>query len=129
MNNGDGMCSSQNASIGCGGGYCDYVLEQIPLTVTWGKKFLLVPFPEPSIKHSTKIVASEGETTITQTCNNTYINSIFLNTPCDWNLKNTYIDPFTYCTIESDSQYLYLNLFQKVMQEAPIVTIHSYMKP
>ena len=88
------------------GGYCDYVLEQIPPTVTWGKKFLLVPFPETSVQHSTKIVASEGETTITQTCNNKYINSIFLNTSGDWKFISPYFDPVTYCTIESDKPIL-----------------------
>ena len=85
---------------------CDYVTEQIPPTVTWGKKFLLVPFPETLVHHYTKIVASEGETTIIQTCNNTLINSTFLTFPGDWNFTNTYIDPVTYCTIESDKPIL-----------------------
>ena len=86
--------------------FCDYVTEQIPPTVTWGKTFLLVPFPETSVQHYTKIVASEGETTITQTCNNTLINTTFLTFPGDWNFTNTYIDPVTYCTIESDKPIL-----------------------
>ena len=86
--------------------FCDYVTEQIPPTVTWGKKFLLVPFREASLQHYTKIVASEGETTITQTCNNTLINSTFMTFPGDWNFTNTYIDPVTYCTIESDRPIL-----------------------
>ena len=87
-------------------GFCDYVTEQIPPTVTWGKQFLLVPFPESSVQHYTKIVASEGETTITQTCNNTLINTTLLTFPGDWNFTNAYIDPFTYCTIESDKPIL-----------------------
>ena len=87
-------------------GYCDYVIEQIPPTVTWGKTFLLVPFPEASLQHCTKIVASEGETNITQTCNNTLIKSIFLTSPGDWNFISPYYDPVTYCTIESDKPIL-----------------------
>ena len=82
--------------------FCSYVTEQIPPTVTWGKQFLLVPFPESSVQHYTKILASEGETTITQTCNNTLINTTFLTFPGDWNFTNAYIDPVTYCTIESN---------------------------
>ena len=88
-------------------------MEQIPPTVTWGKQFLLVPFPESSMHHFsrirqyyTKIVVSEGENNITQTCNNELINSIFLNFPGDWNLNYNYIDPVTYCTIESDKPIL-----------------------
>ena len=87
-------------------GFCDYVTEQIPPTVTWGKQFLLVPFPEASMQHYTKIVTSEGETTITQTCNNIIINTTFLTFPGDWNFTNAYIDPITYCTIESDKPIL-----------------------
>ena len=87
-------------------GYCDYVAEQIPPTETWGKKFLLVPFPDASVRHYTKIVASEGETTITQTCNNKSINTIFLTFPGDWNFINSKIDPVTYCTIESNKSIL-----------------------
>ena len=97
---------SQNRWYWRWGGYCDYVTEQIPPTVTWGKTFLLVPFPETSLQHYTKIVASEGETNITQTCNNTLINSIFLTFPGDWNFINAYINPITYCTIESDKPIL-----------------------
>ena len=88
------------------GGYCDYVTEQIPPTVTWGIKFLLVPFPDASVQHYTKIVASEGKTTITQTCNNTLINTTFLTFPGDWNFTKAYIDPVTYCTIESNKPIL-----------------------
>ena len=63
-------------------------------------------FLVPSVQHYTKIVASEGETTITQTCNNTLINTTFLTFPGDWNFTNAYIDPVTYCTIESDKPIL-----------------------
>ena len=86
--------------------FCDYVTEQIPPTVTWGKQFLLVPFPKASMQHYTKIVAFEGETTITQTCNNILINTTFLTFPGDWNFTKAYIDPVTYCTIESDKPIL-----------------------
>ena len=86
--------------------FCDYVTEQIPPTVTWGKKFLLAPFPEASVQHYTKIVASEGVTTITQTCKNTLINTTLLTFPGDWNFTKAYIDPITYCTIESDKPIL-----------------------
>ena len=84
----------------------DYVIEQIPPTVTWGKTFLLVPFPDTLVQHYTKIVASEGKTTIIQTCNNKIINTTFLTFPGDWNFTNVYIDPVTYCTIESDKPIL-----------------------
>ena len=94
--------------------FCDYVTEQIPPTVTWGKKFLLVPFREASVQYYTKIVASEGETTITQTCNNTLINTTFLRFPGDRNFTNAYIDPVTYCTIESDKPILVSQLVSEV---------------
>ena len=100
------LYNSQNRYWWRWGGYCDYVLEQIPPTVTWGKTFLLVPFPKISVHHYTKIVASEEETNITLTCKNTLNNFIFLTFPGDWNFINAYINPVTYCTIESDKPIL-----------------------
>ena len=85
---------------------CDYVTEQIPPTATWGKQFLLVPFPEAKVQHYTKIVASEEETTVTLTCNNTLVNITLLTFPSDWMLTNTTVDPATYCAIVSDKPIL-----------------------
>ena len=48
------------------------------------KQFLLVPFPEAKMQHYAKIVASEGETTVTQTCNNILVNNILLIFSGDW---------------------------------------------
>ena len=107
------------------GGYCDYVTEQIPPTVTWGKQFLLVPFPEASVQQYAKIVASEGETTIAQTCNNTLINTIFLTYPGDWKFTSTYFNPITYCTIESDKPILVSQLLSEGHEKDSYSYIHE----
>ena len=103
--------------------FCDYVTEQIPPTVTWGKKFLLVPFPEASVQHYTKIVASEGETTITQTCKNILIDTTFLTFPGNWNFTNAYIDTVTYCSIESDKPIL----VSQLVSEGHVRDSNSYL--
>ena len=86
--------------------FCSYVTEQIPPTVTWGKQFLFVPFPKANVQHCTKTVASEGETTVIQTCNNTLLNITLLTYAGDWMFTNTTVDPATYCAIVSDKPIL-----------------------
>ena len=117
--------TSQSRYLWRWGGYCDYVTEQIPPTVTWGKQFLLVPFPEASVQQYTKIVASEGETTIAQTCNNTIINTIFLTYPGDWKFTSTYFNPITYCTIESDKPILVSQLLSEGHEKDSYSYIHE----
>ena len=87
---------------------CDYLVEQIPPTVTWGKKFLLVPFPDESVRHYNKIIASAHATTVTQTCDGLVVATIHLASPGDWNSRewNITYDPGAYCVIESNEPIL-----------------------
>ena len=87
---------------------CDYLVEQIPPTVTWGKKFLLVPFPDELVRHYNKIIASAHATTVTQTCNGSVVATFSLLSPGDWNSRewNITYDPGAYCVIESDKPIL-----------------------
>uniref|UniRef100_A0A1X7TZR4 EGF-like domain-containing protein n=2 Tax=Amphimedon queenslandica TaxID=400682 RepID=A0A1X7TZR4_AMPQE len=89
-------------------GWCDYLVEQIPPTVTWGKRFLIVPFPNGTIHHYNKIIASAHDTTVTQTCNGSIVADITLSSPGDWNSEewNITYDPRAYCVIESDKPIL-----------------------
>ena len=87
---------------------CDYLVEQIPPTVTWGKKFLLVPFPDELVRHYNKIIASAHATTVTQTCNGSVVATFSLLSPGDWNSRewNITYDPGAYCVIESNEPIL-----------------------
>ena len=88
--------------------WCDHFIEQIPPTVTWGKTFLIVPFPDESVQHYNKIIASAHATTVTQTCNGSVVATIQLASPGDWNSRewNITYDPGAYCVIESNEPIL-----------------------
>ena len=88
--------------------FCSSVVEQIPPTVTWGKRFLFVPFPDTP--YVTKIIASEGETTVKQICNGALDKIIFLAFDGEYNF--TYCKNISYvlCAIESDKPILVLQL-------------------
>ena len=87
---------------------CSSVVEQIPPTVTWGKQFLFVPFPHTP--HVTKVIASERETTVKQTCNGTLDKIMFLAFEGEWNLTYFKNNSHVYCVIESDKPILVLQL-------------------
>ena len=89
-------------------GFCHTVLEQIPPTVTWGKQFLFVPFPETP--YVAKIITSEEETTVKQTCNGTLEKTIFLAFDGEWNFTYSKNNSYVYCVIESDKPILVLQL-------------------
>ena len=84
------------------------VLEQIPPTVTWGKRFLFVPFPDTP--YVAKVIASEGETTVKQICNGTLEKTIFLAFDSEWNFTYSKNNSYVYCAIESDKPILVLQL-------------------
>ena len=88
--------------------WCDYLVEQIPPTVTWGKRFLSVPFPNGTIQHYNKIIASAHDTSVVQTCNGSIVSNITLSSPGDWNSEewNKTYDPRAYCVIESNKPIL-----------------------
>ena len=85
-------------------GWCSSVAEQIPPTVTWGKQFLLVPFPDTP--YVMKVMASEGETTVKQMCNGTLDKVILLQFPGEWNFTFSGNDSYVYCAIESNKPIL-----------------------
>ena len=90
---------------------CYSVVEQVPPTVTWGKRFLFVPFPETP--YVAKIIASEGETTVKQTCNGTLDKIIFLAFDGEWNFTYSKNNSYVYCVIESDKPILVLQLISE----------------
>lgn len=49
--------------------WCEQLNQQIPPTVAWGKEFLLVPFLGRESGQYFKVVASQDNTVINQTCN------------------------------------------------------------
>ena len=95
--------------------WCDYLVEQIPPTVTWGKRFLIVPFPNGTIQHYNKIIASAHDTSVVQTCNGSVVASITLSSPGDWNSEewNKTYDPRAYCVIESNEPILVIQFSGK----------------
>ena len=98
----------QREREGWGWETCSYSVEQIPPTVTWGKKFLLVPFPDELVQHYNKIIASAHATTVIQTCDGSVVATIHLASPGDWNSREWSItyDPGAYCVIESNEPIL-----------------------
>ena len=95
--------------------WCDYLMEQIPPTVTWDKTFLIVPFSNGTIQHYNRIIASAHDTTVTQTCNGSVVAIINLLSPGDWNSDqwNITYDPRAYCVIESNKPILVMQFSAK----------------
>ena len=108
------------------GVHCTSVAEQIPPTVTWGKQFLFVPFPD--IPYVIKIIASEGETTVKQTCNGTLDQIIFFAFNGEWNLTYFENNSQVYCAIESDKPILVLQLVSEGQgRDLSLDTIYKYI--
>ena len=87
------------------------MIEQIPPTVTWGKRFLFIPFPDTP--YVTKIITSEGETTVKEICNGTLDKIIFLVLDGEWNFTYSKNNSYVYCVIKSDKPILVLQLISE----------------
>ena len=60
--------------------FCDQMVEQIPPTSTWGKRFITVPFANRNGFDFFKVIASRDNTIISSMCNNNSRNAdIFLD--------------------------------------------------
>ena len=83
--------------------YCQHLTEQIPPTVTWGRRFLLTPYGNRSGQYY-KILAAENQTTFNFTCGNGNVSTVCLSTAgstiTKFSRKNDY------CSIVSDKPVL-----------------------
>ena len=85
----------------------NHVSEQIPPTVTWGKKFILTPYKGRSVSQTFKLTASETSTTIMHNCD-TGVSTINLTFAGDVvTIKTNYT---TYCYLESDKPLLIIQI-------------------
>ena len=53
---------------------CDPISTQVPPTITWGTNFLLTPFHGRTAGQRYKVLASEDDTEVNVTCNDSFIN-------------------------------------------------------
>ena len=82
---------------------CDHVSDQIPPTVTWGKKFILSPYKGRTAGQYFKLIASENSTTIMHNCVSG-VSTMHLAFAGDVDI--IYTDYTTYCYLESDKPLL-----------------------
>lgn len=86
--------------------WCEHLTQQIPPTVAWGRRFMLVPFLGRKHGQYFKIVVSQDSTSINQTCNGT--DTIFL--PRKGNSITIYSNSTTFCYINADKPILVAQL-------------------
>ena len=84
-------------------GACDHVSDQIPPTVTWGKKFILTPYKDRTAGQYFKLIASENTTTIMHNCDSG-VSTMHLAFAGDVDIF--YTNYTTYCYLESDKPLL-----------------------
>ena len=83
--------------------YCDHVSEQIPPTVTWGKRFILTPYKDRTVGQYFKVIASENSTSVMHNCDYG-VSTMHLAFAGDVNIF--YTNYTTYCYLESDKPLL-----------------------
>ena len=83
--------------------FCDHVSEQIPPTVTWGKKFILTPYKGRTAGQYFKLIASENTTTIMHNCDSG-VSTMHL--AFAGGVDIFYTNYTTYCYLESDKPLL-----------------------
>ena len=83
--------------------FCDHVSEQIPPTVTWGKRFILTPYKDRTAGQYFKLIASQNALTIMHNCDSG-VSTIHLALAGD--LDIIYTNYTTYCYLESDKPLL-----------------------
>ena len=82
---------------------CGHVSDQIPPTVTWGKKFILTPYNGRTAGQYFKLIASENTTTIMHNCESG-VSTMHLAFAGDVDVF--YTNYTTYCYLESDKPLL-----------------------
>ena len=80
--------------------YCDQMVEQLPPSATWGRRFITAPIAERTAGDIFKVIASRNNTVIDSRC---VRNSIFLNAGEFTELN---ISSFSYCYFESNQPIL-----------------------
>ena len=83
--------------------FCDHVSEQIPPTVTWGKRFILTPYKDRTAGQYFKLIASQNALTIMHNCGSG-VCTIHLALAGDVDI--IYTSNITYCYLESDKPLL-----------------------
>ena len=83
--------------------FCDHVSEQIPPTVTWGKRFILTPYKDRTVGQYFKVIASENSTSVMHNCDYG-VSTMHLAFAGDVNIF--YTNYTTYCYLESDKPLL-----------------------
>ena len=98
--------------------WCEHITEQIPPTITWGKRFLLTPYANLTAGLYYKIIAAESQTTVSFTCgSSSYTNTTYLYNSGDF---TTLYSNSSYCSLISDKPVL-------VNQLAPGASINSIL--
>ena len=86
---------------------CEQLIEQIPPTVTWGKRFLLTPYAGRSRRYY-KIIAADNKTTLTYRCSTDSAVTLYLLNPGDY--TTFYSNTTSYCSLISDKPVLVTQL-------------------
>ena len=84
---------------------CEYLVEQIPPTATWGYNFVLVPFRGRETGQYYKVVTSQDNTVMKLTCkNDSLTRDITLSSAGDFSFFFTAAD--VYCSLESNGSII-----------------------
>ena len=59
--------------------FCDQMVEQIPPTSTWGRRFITAPFAQRQSGDIFKMVASKDNTVVRISCTNDHVNPVLLD--------------------------------------------------
>ena len=84
---------------------CEYVVEQIPPTATWGNEFVLVPFRGRETGQYYKIVSSKDNTLLKLTCKNDSLTRE-LTLPSAGDFQFFFTAASVYCSLESNNPIL-----------------------
>ena len=83
--------------------FCDHVSEQIPPTVTWGKRFILTPYKDRTVGQYFKVIASENSTSVMHNCDSG-VSTMHLAFSGD--VDTFYTNYTAFCYLESDKPLL-----------------------
>lgn len=88
--------------------WCEHLTQQVPPVATWGRRFLLAPFRDKESGQYYKILSSQNDTLVYQTCSN------YTNRTHHLTARGDSVSIFgnytTYCYISSDKPILVAQL-------------------
>ena len=83
--------------------YCDYLIEQIPPTVLWGKVYYIAPLVHKT-SYTIKVLAAYNSTLVTIYCSNNFVDVSY--TINEGEFFNISLSQYNYCSIHSNKNVL-----------------------